>query len=172
MDITIRIGKVLGLAAVALTVATSIGVPIAAADLNESQDETAQSDGTTTMKLRVTTEDGPTEYIVCTMNESYTLSYGGIFFSGRSSCTGTLASIYGRATIENTLSGNQATCNFCQSVFSSGSGSLVSGFPYAYKYTTTLQLQVGFKWVVLTPGCTRVSYPTISCTFIHDFTAE
>lgn len=165
-----RMGAAFAVAAASLLIG---GIPVASASsFSDSQQETAQSGGATSITIQVGVPDAPTEFIVCTSNESYTLIHSGITFSGRTSCTGALASMYGRATIVNTLSGTQASCTFCQAVTSTGSGTLIAGFPYTYKYVTTLQLQTGFKWVVLPAGCVRVNFPTITCTFTHDFVAE
>lgn len=111
-------------------------------------------------------------FIICNNISNYSLIHSGVVFSGETNCNGFLmTSLYGKASIVNTATGNQASCNSCTDVKSSGSATLVAGFPYTLRYETTLQVPPGYNWVLIPPGCTRPSFPILSCTFNYNFTA-
>jgi hypothetical protein len=158
--------------AVVLAVAVVL-VPLAGADLNETDNMNAQGDGSA-FSVGVVSPDYPiSEKIYCSANERFTLSLHSIVFSGKTSCSDLMSALYGQARIVGTLSGNQASCSNCSSVLSSGSGGLVTGFPYTYQYSTTLQVPRGFVFFSWPPQCSLSGGGAVlTCTFSHNFTAE
>jgi hypothetical protein len=156
------------LVGVLLCVAAALAVP--ATGLSFSTTITARAQGTGSAQR---TGSAPTDaYIICSMYPAYTLVHSGVAFSGETNCGGfPMAALYGKASIVNTASGNQASCNVCTDVKSSGSATLVAGFPYTFRYETTLQIPSGWKWDIVPPGCVRATFYVLSCTFNYNFTA-
>jgi hypothetical protein len=156
------------------------------ADYDESQQAIANGSGSaataskTDLHLMSTAPNYPADLsITCVLHRWFTLIIGGgIAFGGETTCDSTMAALTGRATIvgggQTVAFGNNATCNVCSHVKSTGtSSSLYTGFPYTYKYASSLQLTSGWRWTPPFPyGCTQTSYTVVTCLFTHDFTAE
>ena len=137
---------------------------VPAAALGYSATSTAKAQGTGSAPVD--------SEIICSIYRNYSFIYEGVVFSGETNCNGFLmVSLYGKASIVNTATGNQASCNTCTDVKSSGSATLVSGFPYTFRYQTTMQIPAGYNWIVYPPQCVRPSFYILSCTFDTNFNA-